>query len=151
MGKGGTGGSQRAGVTPAGLPPPGLLLQEGLGGPRKCVWGSGQRQPSDPFYPLFTPIAPQPPRGVPRSAPSPRQDPAPLHAGALHTPCVYLKFNFFLQFYALGSSSLLISWKYQQPPGRLLVINHSLQWLNPPQIIEDIALETWDPACKRTS
>lgn len=35
------------------------------------------------------------------------------------------------QFAGWDHAALLISWKYQQPPGRLLVINHSLQWLTP--------------------
>lgn len=39
--------------------------------------------------------------------------------------------SFFPPVFRLGSRSLLISWKYQQPPGRLLVINHSLQRLTP--------------------
>lgn len=133
VGKGVPGGPQSAGVTPGGVPPQlgGCSPRRGLGGPRMCVcvrgW-SGQCYPSDPFYPRFTPIAPQ----RVGCAPSPREDPAPLRAGALRTRAVYLKSHFFLEFYTLGSSSFLISWKCQRPPGRLLVINHSLQWLTPP-------------------
>lgn len=113
--KGVAGGPQSAGVTPGGVPLMGSRSpRRGLGIP-ECVCGA---QGGVSHLTHFSPISPQLPVGLPTgSTPFPQEDQAPLCFGALCALAIYLKFHFFLQFYTLGSSGLLISWKYQQPPG----------------------------------
>lgn len=103
----------RGGARSPGLPAPGPGGLSGLG-----AWGA----------PAWAPCTPTAPRHRARLR-SPRGSGSSTRGAS----CAGLvpSFPAFPTVCRLGSRRLLISWKCQQPPGRLLVINHSLQWLTP--------------------